>query len=188
MLSFVLPMLATVEDRDFVTAIYGEFRTLMLATARRYVPDRGAAEDVVQDSLVKLIRHADLLQRMNRCTLASYIVSTVRNTAIDRLRGDAAERRYLLPLELEKLCLTPSPEESVEETAQKREDLERMRTVWPRLEEEQRLLLEGKYLLDQTDTELASRLGCKQDSVRMKLTRARRRVLELLREGGVPDE
>lgn len=54
---------------------------------------------------------------------------------------------------------------------------------------EERVLLEGKYLLHRSDAELAEILGCQTDSVRMKLTRARRTALKMLREWEVtPDE
>ena len=36
-----------------------------------------------------------------------------------------------------------------------------------------------------SDAELAEEFGCSPDSIRMKLTRARRRALEIMREGGV---
>ena len=50
------------------------------------------------------------------------------------------------------------------------------------LSENDQLLLEGKYLLGYTDTELASLLKCKVGSIRMKLTRARRKALKLIVE------
>ena len=56
--------------------------------------------------------------------------------------------------------------------------------MWVRLTEEEQLLLEGKYILGYEDGELAGMLGCKKDSVRMKLTRARRRALRLMLEEG----
>ena len=37
MLSFVLPMLSTQAERDFVIEMYEEFSALMFATARKYV-------------------------------------------------------------------------------------------------------------------------------------------------------
>lgn len=188
MLSFVLPMLSTKEEKDFVTEMYEEFQSLMFATARKYVSTQEAAEDVVQDSLVKLIRNTDRLQTMPRCALASYIVCTVRNTAIDAVRGRAAEEKHFSPLSLDDLELLSADEDSVEDAAMLRDDLARIKSVWPALTEEQRFLLEQKYLLGAPDAEMAAELDCKPESVRMKLTRARRRVVELLKEGGALDE
>ena len=69
-----------------------------------------------------------------------------------------------------------------------RDDLARIKSVWPALTEEQRFLLERKYLAGASDAELAEYLDCQPGSVRMKLTRARRRVMEILKEGGALDE
>ena len=35
-----------------------------------------------------------------------------------------------------------------------------------------------------SDAELAEEFGCSPDSIRMKLTRARRKALEMIKEGG----
>ena len=188
MLSFILPTLSTKAEKDFVTDIYEQFNALMFATARKYVSTQEAAEDVVQDGLVKLIRNADTLQAMPRCALASYIVSTIRNTAINGIRRRAVEGKHVFPLSLDDLHLLPSQENSVEETAMLRDDLARIKSVWPALTEEQRFLLEWKYLMGASDAELAEHLDCQPASVRTMLTRARRRVMELLKEGGALDE
>lgn len=52
--------------------------------------------------------------------------------------------------------------------------------VWPRLDENTRWLLEARYILDYSDGELARELGVKPDSVRMALTRARRKARRLM--------
>lgn len=57
--------------------------------------------------------------------------------------------------------------------------------AWMALPEETRSLLAGKYLLGLSDAELAEQYGCRPDSIRMKLTRARRQALKILREGGI---
>ena len=65
------------------------------------------------------------------------------------------------------------------------EEKELLVQIWGSLSEEDRLLLEGKYILGYHDDELATMLGCRKDSVRMKLTRARRRAFQrMLKEGG----
>lgn len=50
-----------------------------------------------------------------------------------------------------------------------------------KLPSEDRLLLEGWYLQGRSAEALAEALGCKPDSVRSKLSRARKRALKILR-------
>ena len=47
---------------------------------------------------------------------------------------------------------------------------------------EDRFLLEGKYILQCSNEELAAQLNCKPDSIRMKLYRVRKRFLARLHE------
>ena len=91
----MLVMLAALEEpreRDFMERLYEENRRLLFATARKYASDDHDAEEIVQDSLVRLMGKVDILQEMKRCTLASYLVSTVRNTAINHLRKQSRQQ------------------------------------------------------------------------------------------------
>lgn len=72
----------------------------------------------------------------------------------------------------------PGPEE-LAILAERRETLRR---AWSRLDDGSRDLLAGKYILEKSDDEIAEELGCASGSVRMKLTRARRRLLETMKE------
>ena len=62
------------------------------------------------------------------------------------------------------------------------EQKDRLMKIWSKRPDEDQLLWEGKYMLGYKDAELADMLGCKKDSIRMKLTRARRRAFQLMTE------
>jgi RNA polymerase sigma-70 factor (ECF subfamily) len=53
--------------------------------------------------------------------------------------------------------------------------------MWPSLDETTRAILEKKYILGQSDSEIAHSLGIKASSVRMNLTRARKSAYEQLK-------
>ena len=76
----------------------------------------------------------------------------------------------------------------MDESLIRQEELAGLQAIWSQLSKEDQLLLEGKYLLEYSDPELAQLLGCQSASVRMKLTRARRRAQKLLKKEGVLDE
>ena len=97
-------MIAALEEpreRDYMEPLYEENRRLFFATARKYAADGHDAEEIVQDSLVRLMGKVDILQEMKRCTLASYLVSTVRNTAINHLRKQSRQQGRTIPYEEE---------------------------------------------------------------------------------------
>ena len=174
------------DEQDFMLALLDEYGTLMYATARRFT-DEHTAEDVVQESLVKLIDHVQTIMHIPRCNLAGYIVNTVKNTARNQLRTDRIRRKYIDE--------DTSPEEFGGEAAYspellvlRREDSRNFYQVWAMLPEADRDLLESRYILGKTDEELAHELGCKPDSIRMKLTRARRRAMAAYKEWKSDDQ
>ena len=71
-------------------------------------------------------------------------------------------------------------EDVLQTTLLRRLELDALAQVWPRLDENTRWLLEARYILDYSDGELARELGVKPDSVRMALTRARRKARRLM--------
>lgn len=169
------------DDQQYMEGLYHQFKRLMFATAGKYAADPADREDLVQSALVRLVKKLPTLRTMERCAQASYIVFTVRSVAIDALRKGG---RQLQGTSLEEEALqVPDEAPTMDEYLLARERVDRLRTIWPKLGEEDRLLLEGKYLRDCSDRELAQLLGCRADSIRMKLTRARRRALKWMTEG-----
>ena len=164
-------------DRAFMEALYGRFGKLMVSTARKYLPEEAEVEDAVQTALLGLLGRAELLRGMDDGPLAGYVRSSVRNAALNILRErEMGERRK------ERLQASGEETLSMDELMILYERRAALRTVLEQLRPVDRLLLEGKYLLHYTDGELAAQLSCQAGSVRMKLTRARRRALELLKE------
>ena len=72
------------------------------------------------------------------------------------------------------------------------EDLQEKRTsltkVWMQLTDAEQELLYRKYVLDQTTKELAGIFQCSRDSIRMRLSRVRRKSLRLMKGEGTNDE
>ena len=182
MIAFIAAAVDDPGDREFMERFYLEHERLMYATVRKWLDDSEAAKDIVQESVLRLIPKISFLRQQERCVNASYVVSTVRNTTINYLRRRSrAEVRCASLEEGEEPAV---PQVSLDELVLLTEQRERLARVWVRLTEEEQLLLEGKYILGYEDGELAGMLGCKKDSVRMKLTRARRRALRLMLEEG----
>ena len=166
-------------DREFLLWLYQEFSRLMFYTAQKYLADPHSQEEVVQESLKKLIEKVAVLRRLKRPALAGYVRATVRNTAIDLLKVQGRERERVVGLEDLTQGETPRTD-SLDETVFCREEVQRLREIWPQLDGEPRMLLARKYILGYENEELGRMLGCRTDSVRMKLTRARRKVLRLM--------
>lgn len=168
------------DDRRFMENLYLDFERLMFSTAQKYnlsLPDQ---RDVVQDSLEKLIKKVATLRPMKRCTLSCYIVYTIRSTSIDFLRTQKRLASKSVSIDAQDYTELEATAPSLEDLIISGERQTLLPKLWPCLPEEDRILLEGKYLWGYTDAELAFQLNCQPNSIRMKLTRARRRALAYL--------
>lgn len=181
MVAMVYSMEDQPSDREFMDQMYMEFERLMFFTARQYTSKAEIAEDIVQESLVRLYEKVRTMKPMKHVVLAAYIRATVRNTAINVLRKMNRERDYAADAETD--AFAQADQEWVLNTMM---DLSGYRVllskIWPRLPEDDRVLLEGKYILGYSDQELAEEIGCQANSIRVKLTRARRRALAIIQE------
>lgn len=174
-------------DREFMDQIYQDYIRLMYYTAKQYVSDPRHCDDIIQDSLVRLIGKVSTLRSCNEKALASYISITVRNTAINHLRQQKREQAEFVSAEPGDDISTDDAH-VLDEHLMLVEQREQLSKLWPLVDEDVRQLLEGKYILGYDDAQLASMIGCQPGSIRMKLTRARRKALKILREGNSNDE
>lgn len=185
MISFTINSIENDSDREFITNLYKEFKYMMLSTARKYISNPEDQEDVVQESIIRLIGKADILRGKERCVLGAYVVYTVRNVAKNHLRHAAVEKNHFDALDENAEYDAGLP--ALDELMALRERNVHLEDLLERLSPGERTLLIGKYVLGYSDDELAKQLGCKPASVRMKLTRARRRALTLIAEDEVID-
>ncbi len=178
---WIIESLEDPKDREFIENLYIDYCRLMFATAKRYTSNPSDQEDIVQSTILKLIRRVDVLRKFSCCVLPSYIVYTVRSVAVDFLRAQGRFEERTVSLDDDILDKEiENNYESLDAFLISKERAERLKEIWPKLPEEDQLLLEGRYIWGYTDKELAEDLHCKPDSIRMKLTRARRRALNLM--------
>ena len=171
-------------DKEFMVHLYTKYENLLFYTAQKYISERGSVEDVVQESLVKLHEKIRTIKPMPEIVLASYIRSTVRNTAINILKSAGYEEDRQISTE-NIIDVMDDHALSLDTLMQISRYRELLSKIWPELSKEEQFLLEGKYILGYSDRELSTELCCQPSSVRMKLTRARRHALSILasREG-----
>ena len=72
----------------------------------------------------------------------------------------------------------------LEAVVEKKLIIDYIRNIWCCLERDTRMLMEQKYILRWSDEELAEILGIQPQSVRMRLTRAKRELMAQLQKNG----
>ena len=89
MIAAILLQIENEDDRDFMAELYERYRRLMLSEIYKLIHDPWVAEDLMQDTVVKLIDKVDLLKTMNAKRLSAYAVTAAKNGARDYLRKAA---------------------------------------------------------------------------------------------------
>lgn len=135
--------------------LYDRYASIALGAALRVVGDREEAEDVVQDAFVAVWRKIDRFDP-GRGALRAWLMTVVRNRAIDRVRGrrpsldvDEADERSLLRT-------GPNP---TWDTALQNASASEVRDALASLPNEQRRAVELAYFEGYTYREVAELMG-----------------------------
>lgn len=173
------------EERAFCAELYQKYKYTMFSKAREYDNSRGNAEDIVQETLIRLTKHLEKLRGMDEGARVVYIVFTVRSTAFNLNNKLAREREVIYDSYSKNVDLSSWPAEERVMLRATKEDVDHVLSMLP---ERDSLLLTGKYIVELSDEELAEMIGCKPGSIRMMLTRARGKARELFTEEGITVE
>ena len=184
MIQMIISSIQDPDERAFFIHIFQKYHLLMFHEAAIYISDPHEREDVVQDALVKAVENSSKIYKMERCKIASYLVIITRNEALNFLRHKKVIHKHSAGSIDDIRGDIPSrpPLEDLIAALERKHLLER---AWPKLSETEQILLAGRYIIGYSNQELSSILGCKEDSVRMMLTRARRHAAQVLNEEGV---
>jgi RNA polymerase sigma-70 factor (ECF subfamily) len=159
-------------DQAAIGVLYDRYAAAAMGLACRIVRDRGLAEDVIQDAFVAVWSRAGTY-RPERGEPCSWLLSIVRNRAIDRLRGDTWS-----PVELDASRVAiPSIDGDVWATTVQRLDRAEILVALAELPTEQRQAIEQAFFGGRTHVEIAAStglpLGTIKGRVRLGLLRLR---------------
>ena len=182
-------MINDVDDRAFMQEVYQQNERLMYAIALKYASNTQDCEDIVHDTVEKLCKNIAKIKELANSALRAYVVYAVRNTAINFRKHQSTINRHIQQLSGDD---SNSEYDQPESIIERIEDLQEKRTrltkVWMQLTDAEQELLYRKYVLDQTTEELSGIFQCSRDSIRMRLSRARRKSLRLMKGEGTNDE
>ena len=182
-------MINDVDDRAFMQEVYQQNERLMYAIALKYASNTQDCEDIVHDTVEKLCKNIAKIKELPNSALRAYVVYAVRNTAINFRKHQSTINRHIQQLSGDD---SNSEYDQPESIIERIEDLQEKRTsltkLWMQLTDAEQELLYRKYVLEQTTEELAGIFQCSRDSIRMRLSRARRKSLRLMKGEGTNDE
>ena len=174
---------ASREDLDFVWSVWQRHRGIIYKTALAHRSEGLEPDEIVNESILILAKNADRLRQLEERPLAVYVAEVVRSAALMLARR---ERRYGYRWGEgldghEDASSGPGAEEAYieRESHQLRSVL--LREAMDELSEEDRALLTLKYIKNTGDRQIAELLGLRPGTLRMRLTRARRRARDIIR-------
>lgn len=169
------------DDRQFMEGLYTQYHRLMYAQALQVLRSREAAEDAVSESLIQLIKKIGLLRSLECNKLKAYVVITVKHTAITLLHRREREQ----PADDMSFQFLPA-DERTEDRMLEAAGVERIKNAILALPPREKDMMLMRYFRDMSDEEIAAATGLKAVSVRVHLSRARKRLAEML--GGKGEE
>ena len=179
MIPFVVSTIEDMDDRDFMESLYYSYHRLMYSEIRKILRDTWDVEDVLQNALIRLINKVPLLRTLGRDQLVNYIISTARNTARNYIRDNKRVTEFAFDESIDSLDAAKTSDRALERL----ELIEMMQAVgeaWAQLDDKYKRVLEMKYILEQSNEEIAAEFDIGVNSVRMLLTRARSKLKEIM--------
>lgn len=150
-------------DETAMADLYDRYSSIVYGVALRVLADTTAAEDVLQEVFLQLWRNPRRFDA-DRGRLAPWLAVIARNRAIDILRKRPHEE------ELDEAPISPGI--NLEDSANLRQVVEKVRNAMGQLPQEQRKALEMAFFEGMTHTEIARKTGDPLGTVKTRIRSA----------------
>lgn len=158
---------------DRITSAFITLREQMLSLAERITGNRDDAADAVQDAFVKLWLQRGRYDNARHARGAG--MTTVRNASIDLARRHS--RHSEVPVEQ-----AATIEASVTNDEKEEAYLQVRSIIDKELSDKQRAIIDMREMQGMEFDDIAARLGMQASTVRVELSRARKRVREIYQQ------
>ncbi|MGY9048516.1 hypothetical protein P775_03820 [Puniceibacterium antarcticum] len=153
-------------DRKAFSTLYDQTSAKLFGVALRVLNNRASAEDVLQETYMKIWRRADRYAS-NGMSPMSWLIAIARNTAIDRLRA-TRDSANLDDVSNHLVASGPTPEQSVVAAG----EAARITECLGKLEAEKGQAVRGAYLQGLSYAELAEKFSVPLNTMRTWLRRS----------------
>lgn len=181
----MLPIFFTIQnenDRLLAEMLYRKYKHQMYGIAFSILRNRADAEDVVMDSVCKIVKNIEKFSAENGNRNESLIVIITRNTAINRYHANQKRAHISLDDVYETtLDVSEDPCDIFLSTESTEELIQKIRALDPLYRD----VLLMKYLYNYHDSEIADIMGISQTTVRVRLMRAKKKLSDALKGAGI---
>jgi RNA polymerase sigma factor (sigma-70 family) len=171
-------------SQEALAELYDRYGGLAYSVAVRVLADPGRAEDVVQEAFLKIWNHAASFD-VRRGSLRAWLLTSVRNRAIDHLRGRGAHERRELELQpaLAEVGTRSDPWREVSLSLER----SAVREAMGSLPAEQRQAVELAYFAGYSNREIADMTSVPLSTVKGRMRLALEKLSSYLQGRGLVD-
>ncbi|MCL2048411.1 MAG: sigma-70 family RNA polymerase sigma factor [Defluviitaleaceae bacterium] len=170
-------------ERDTFEYLYEKYKKLMWRKAYDILKDYSLAEDAVSEAFIRVYRNIHRIAEPDSGQTASFLVTIVKNTAIDLY--NKKNKLVQIPLDSEH---ERADSFNLEEAVSERDEAARAVEMVDRLSEEMRAVFLLKYAHDLPHKEIAQILNTTENNVTVRLHRAKKRLLGMAKNFGKDGE
>lgn len=167
---------------DLYEEIYTQYKNLVLKIANDIVKNNSIAEDILQDTMVKLINSSAGLCSSAPKALKAYVIKTALTISLNRKNADMRNTRRCVCLDDEIIEVLQDSSVPIDDFLIKQEERRMFHSVYSRLDAAERELLNAKYVENLSISEIAEILGCSEDAVKSRLFRAKEHARKLFKD------
>lgn len=168
-------------DQDAFRVLVERYQSKVFSIAHQVIRSHSDVEDVAQKVFTKVYFAIEKFDF--RCALITWIYRITVNECYDHLRKNRSRRTVCVSELTETESLQVDRLSSNEESAERKAELGQIVTMLlEKLSEEERTLLLMKEMEGYSIEDLASVLGWNQNTVKVKLFRARNRLADIARK------
>jgi RNA polymerase sigma-70 factor (ECF subfamily) len=160
------------------------YQSFAYALAYRMLFCREEAEDVVQESFVRVWRHMKTFNHRQKFTTWFYKIVT--NLCYDKMKANRRRKNVIIPQSGEQ-ALSPASHEDLEEDVVNKDLVARIEKFIDELSTRQKSVFVLRDLQNLEVREVARILGISESSVKTNLFYARQNIRNKLNEGGYID-
>jgi len=166
------------EDKIKLEELYKKYRGLMLHIAIQILKDHELAEDVLSESIIKIIRHRQKIFALNSYQQQLYIVNIIKTTSLDLLKklkntatGDTDDI----------LEITLGSDTTVLDELVAKEGYESIKEIIKTLPDSLKNVAYLNLICEHNHEEIAGILGISNSASKMRLTRAKKAIRKALK-------
>lgn len=175
-------LLLDAEEKKFFREIYENYKDDMFYTAYVILENVQDTEDVLQEAFVALLSNMDKMEGNSPQRTWNYIVTIVKNKAINLY--NKRKKRTDMELPLTEELVANIVDEGVDIKFESIEQREFMKKILKEINDAQRDILLMRYYHDMSSVEIGRLIGKDADSVRHMVMRAKRNMRNAMIEKG----